>query len=183
MNQIFTYTNKVPGRNHFPKFLNDTGRTSKAVEIGVHKGKFAHTMTKQWKGHYYLVDPWMKYPGYTIFDHCDREADYQHVVQKFGDNPNVHIMRCMSMEAAILVPDALDFVYIDGNHTYDYVIDDICTWWPKVRHGGILAGHDIFRLKSLGVTNAVAAFCKSSALTCELVPGVHSEMSWFIEKE
>lgn len=39
-------------------------------------------------------------------------------------------------------PESLDFVFIDGLHTYEGVKRDIEIWWPKVREGGILCGHD-----------------------------------------
>jgi cephalosporin hydroxylase len=41
------------------------------------------------------------------------------------------------------VPDrSLDFVYIDGNHGYEAVLDDLAAWSPKVRTGGFISGHD-----------------------------------------
>jgi len=48
-----------------------------------------------------------------------------------------------SVEAARDIPDgSLDFVYIDANHWYEYVVADLAAWVPKVRSGGIVAGHD-----------------------------------------
>ena len=47
------------------------------------------------------------------------------------------------MEAVKQFKDgSLDFVYIDGNHTFEYVINDIAEWSKKVRKGGIISGHD-----------------------------------------
>ncbi|GAF81585.1 unnamed protein product, partial [marine sediment metagenome] len=43
--------------------------------------------------------------------------------------------------------ESLDFVYIDGNHMYDYVKSDITEWSKKVRPGGIVAGHDYMHSK------------------------------------
>jgi predicted O-methyltransferase YrrM len=40
---------------------------------------------------------------------------------------------------------SIDFCFIDGNHTYDFVKKDIQAWIPKVKTGGIIAGHDIDR--------------------------------------
>jgi len=52
-------------------------------------------------------------------------------------------VRLASTEAAKLYEDAsLDLVLIDANHEYDYVKEDILAWLPKVKPGGILAGHD-----------------------------------------
>jgi hypothetical protein len=47
------------------------------------------------------------------------------------------------MEAAEMFRDeSLDFVYIDGNHQFKYVAEDLATWSSKLKKGGILAGHD-----------------------------------------
>lgn len=48
-----------------------------------------------------------------------------------------------SVEASLLYKDSsLDFVFIDAEHKYEFVIQDIRHWLPKVRKGGIIAGHD-----------------------------------------
>jgi hypothetical protein len=63
--------------------------------------------------------------------------------------------RC-SWEAAALYEDAsLDFCFIDANHTYDCVSRDIDAWLPKVKKGGIFAGHDYVEWPSFGVMRAV----------------------------
>jgi hypothetical protein len=38
--------------------------------------------------------------------------------------------------------ESLDFAFIDGNHSFEYVINDIAEWSKKVRVGGIISGHD-----------------------------------------
>ena len=38
--------------------------------------------------------------------------------------------------------NSLDFVFIDANHTFEYVVNDIAEWSKKVRPGGIISGHD-----------------------------------------
>ena len=40
--------------------------------------------------------------------------------------------------------DFIDMIYIDGDHRYDYVINDIKLWLPKIKKGGIIAGHDYY---------------------------------------
>ena len=49
----------------------------------------------------------------------------------------------------------LDWVFIDANHNYDYVRADIAAWTPKVRPGGIIAGHDYLDRDGWGVIRAV----------------------------
>lgn len=63
-----------------------------------------------------------------------------------------------SIAAASRVPDvSLDFVYIDGCHQYENVLQDIYAWLPKIRYGGMLAGHDLCPVWP-GVVQAVNEF-------------------------
>jgi hypothetical protein len=56
---------------------------------------------------------------------------------------HVRPVRLASVEAAATYPDAsLDAVFLDGDHSTEAVVADCQAWWPKVKPGGILAGHD-----------------------------------------
>lgn len=57
--------------------------------------------------------------------------------------------------AAEVVDGALDFAFIDADHSEDSVSRDIAAWLPKVRPGGILAGHDYDNPLHTGVKPAV----------------------------
>jgi len=66
-------------------------------------------------------------------------------------------VKSTSLEAAKLVPDSsLDFCFIDASHDYDNVIADIKAWFPKVKLGGVIAGHDYPEWE--GVKKAVDEF-------------------------
>ena len=67
----------------------------------------------------------------------------------------VNVIRNHSLNAAKNYEDGtLDFVFIDGSHEYEDVKADINAYLPKVKDGGILAGHD-YNDYWIGVTNAV----------------------------
>lgn len=59
-----------------------------------------------------------------------------------------------SSEVVSDIKEPLDFVYIDGNHRYEYVKEDIELYYPKVKIGGVLGGHD-FKNTEPGVVKAV----------------------------
>jgi hypothetical protein len=56
---------------------------------------------------------------------------------------------------SILPDEYLDFVYIDGDHKYEEVKRDIECWFPKVKKGGCIGGHDYGKKNYLGVRRAV----------------------------
>lgn len=61
-----------------------------------------------------------------------------------------------SVQAADLIADeSLDMVYIDADHSYEAVREDILKWFPKVKMGGIFSGHDYNPCGGFGVHQAV----------------------------
>ena len=69
-----------------------------------------------------------------------------------------------SEQAAFVIPDkSLDFVYIDANHDYKFISQDIDLWYPKLKDGGILCGHDYYCWEGFfGVKRAVDEFIKET---------------------
>ena len=60
-----------------------------------------------------------------------------------------------SMKAASIFPDNyLSMVFLDDCHFYDYVLQELEVWWPKVVSGGMYMGHDFYH----GVERAVNEF-------------------------
>jgi hypothetical protein len=91
------------------------------------------------------------------------------------------IMRDFSVNAAKSFEDgSLDWVYLDGNHHYEAVKEDMEAWWPKIRTGGVLSGHDwikddLYFAGMFGVMNAVVEF----ALAHERqIVTTHGESTW-----
>lgn len=120
------------------------------VEIGVFRGR----SSQQFKALFpeavlYLIDPWLLYDEYLSQEAGpisknapDYESAYQTVCRLFENDPQVKILRKSSLEALTDVPDCIDLVFIDGNHDYAHVKQDIQHWSAKVRPGGIISGHD-----------------------------------------
>lgn len=133
------------------------------AEIGTWSGENAEIMLLKDLGlKLYCIDPYEKYPGYM-----DYRADYYepmwNEVRKKLQGFNVEFVRKYSLDAVKDFPDNFfDFVYIDANHEFRHVVDDIDEWGRKVKHGGILAGHDYKvmhgRWKTHQVTYAVDGY-------------------------
>lgn len=116
------------------------------VEVGTSAGKNAIEVLRMWKEVTRLdcIDPYLTYQGYIDFIlDSDQTLLRNCCVQEFVIQPKAHLMIDLSVEAAKKFADeSLDFVYIDANHSYKYVKEDILAWLPKIKKGGIIGGHD-----------------------------------------
>ena len=140
------------------------------AEIGVFEGDTSVRLMEALPGLdvLYCIDPFEHYPEQTATLNPNKakfhDADYDLVKNIFITRMHPYIKRYQliqkySVEAAKAIEEqSLDFVFIDGNHAYDYVVQDIKAWLPKLKKGGLLAGHDYHVKgynKSFGVTRAV----------------------------
>ena len=69
-------------------------------------------------------------------------------------------MRFLVSESTVAAErfDELDFVFLDAAHDYQSVLADLQAWWPRIKKGGVLAGHDYDGAMFPGVKRAVEAF-------------------------
>jgi len=112
------------------------------VEIGTYKGENAENILQQLPiKQLYLIDPYTPYTedGRT-WDYGEAYKEAEQRLKPFRDQTT--FIFALSSEAIKFIPDNLDFVYIDANHQYEYVKQDIINYYPKVRKGGTLGGHD-----------------------------------------
>lgn len=139
-------------RLDLPALTRELGFTSGA-EIGVWKGEFSAQFCEGNPSLEMLcVDPWAAYPAWHDRKKSqgpDAEAILEEAYQSACARLRplrATILRDFSVEAAKTVPDgSLDFIYIDGNHVLEAVLEDLAAWTPKVRVGGLVSGHD-FRI-------------------------------------
>src|SRR3989344_6102327 len=141
----------VPGmiRDNLYQLFAELGYTV-GCEVGVEKGKNAQEIFECIPNlKLYAVDPYKRHPqsSYATTASSRHWSDsYLQVckgqAQKRMQGRNAVIIEKFSEEAVQDIPyDSLDFVYIDGDHSYDYAIIDIILWSRRVRPGGIVSGH------------------------------------------
>jgi predicted O-methyltransferase YrrM len=117
----------------------------KGAEIGTARGSHAITMiVNNPKVKLYCIDAWSTYDGCNDFTDQDRLNEYHNAArQRLNEYKGIEIINEFSMDAVKRFKDeTLDFVYIDANHEFPYVAEDLFYWSKKVRPGGIVAGHD-----------------------------------------
>lgn len=122
-------------------------RDAHAAEVGSYAGESARIMLNTGRvTHITCIDTWAgKFA--EVEPHFDALA---------AEHPGrVRKVKAASPAAANLFEDGtFDLLYVDADHAYDAVKADLLAWWPKVRDGGVVAGHDyIWKFK--GVIKAV----------------------------
>ncbi len=140
-------------------------RGGHVIEIGAWMGRSCACLIE-------LCNAAGKTPRITVVDTftgSDNDPNQPRIVKEHGGsvlnvfmanikpyNYGVLIMKYESVAAAKLVKNAsLNAVFIDANHDYEYVAPDIKAWLPKLKTGGIIAGHDICGMGHEGVIRAV----------------------------
>ncbi len=142
---------KYQDRSEFVKKINKyLTKNGRGVEIGVYKGEFSKEILENWAGTLYMVDVWRPL-GEEYIDSSNHKfhSDILEEAMKniIGYEDRGIIIRSTSKKASEMFNDeSLDFIYIDANHSYDFVRDDINLWFPKLKKGGLFCGHDYMLL-------------------------------------
>lgn len=151
------YENNSFGENWFgyeelySHLIDKVPTNGKIVEVGCWKGKSiaylaVEAINSRKNINIYAVDTWL---GSNISEHnSDKSIQQNTLYELFLSNidPVFHVIipiRMASVEASKQFEDlSLDAIFIDANHEYKFVKEDIEAWYPKLKHGGIMCGHD-----------------------------------------
>jgi len=174
---------KLPTRNDFPRLLNQLGLTTRGAEIGVFKGKFSELLMRGTKfNEFFGIDQWKPIPDYAGARYQWSAQEWQGIYRKaanlLAQFKQYKILRRSSKEASEMFEDEyFDFVYLDGDHRYEGIVEDINAWLPKVRKGGMLAGDDYRDNDLCGVKQAVDEIFGDKATITE------DGKNWFVIRE
>jgi hypothetical protein len=122
----------------------------KGAEIGTFKGEFSKEILQNWSGTLYMIDVWRPL-GEEYLDasnHSIHSTVYLETMNNINgyEDRGIMIRATSEVAADMFDRESLDFVYIDANHAYDFVVQDIKLWYPKVKSGGYLYGHDYINI-------------------------------------
>lgn len=143
------------------------------AEIGVYKGDFANEMLKKNPSKLHLIDPWKSITDIPARWHSLPQSEMDSlkssVISRFSSDPAVEISEKFSVDAVEgFVDSYFDFIYVDANHSYEYVKRDLDNWWPKLKSGGFICGNayqnNDYQVEVLdfGVVPAVDKFVESN---------------------
>jgi len=138
----------VPG---LEDLINDLPNDITMIEIGSFAGESTEVFIRSGKiKKLVIVEPWddaiykpMNLKGTQV------QRAFNNRIKKLNNEgivlPELVIAKRLSTDAAPLIEDgAYDLVYIDGEHSYNAVIEDIKNYLPKLKINGILSGHDYY---------------------------------------
>lgn len=155
------------------------------IEIGVWEGTNSVRLLEQFPNLTLIgIDPFEEYQdwcGYVKSENINsREKVANTVLKKYIDENRFKLIRKFSDKALLELTDqSFDFIYIDGDHSYDWALHDITNYWKLVKTGGILCGHD----RSLeGVSRALNQFIIDNNISYVSTEQPQSD-SWYIIKE
>lgn len=176
------------------------------AEIGVAHGDFSEVLLDRARpARLHLIDPWsyLESDDLSAIRYLQEvsssaaslalptvsalgDEQYRAVQQRLAGRPEVVFSRQVSYKAAREFPDRyFDFVYIDGNHTYEYVFRDLLDFAPKIKDDGLLMGHDFFEdafasEQHYGVIDAVHRFLRRAGEDYQLVCLTYEPFSSYV---
>ena len=137
----------LPGLDFIP-YIKRLGERVTGIEVGVAKGETSAYLLEKCPNieKLYGVDPYLPYEDWCRFID-EKEINLQEEIAINNLLPYMNRFEFMKMtsENAIksFAPGSVDYVFIDGDHSYEQTLADLNMYYPLVRSGGILFGHDI----------------------------------------
>ncbi len=171
------------GRADLARLFAELGFT-KGAEVGVEKGKYAAELCRNIPNlKLFCIDLWKLYRGGGKRQPTQIQQSYLANLKQALSQYDVTYIEKLSLDASNDIPEnSLDFVYIDANHRFDFVMQDIIEWSERVRPGGIVSGHD-YCSATPGVMTAVDAYVKAHNIANFFVTTADSWPSYFWVKE
>ncbi len=162
-------------------------KNCKILEIGVFEGTFSDFLFKETQPkELHLID---LFEGVTFSGDVDGNngktidigKQYTFLKNKYTKADNVFIKKGKSLEILqTYLDDYFDIIYLDGDHTYDAVKNDLQLSYKKIKDGGWICGHDYEmnmtkanRFYNFGVKRAVDEFCSTNkfVIDCKALDG------------
>jgi hypothetical protein len=177
---------EIQSRAQLPELLKVFNLPLIGAELGIAEGRTSKVFLQGGLEKLYMIDTWRRLEqmgdaSYPQGWHDNNLKEAHERVEEFGDK--AIFLQGLTKDMAVHIPDeSLGFVYIDANHAYEAVMEDLKTYFSKAVSGGIISGHDIGN-PAYGVKRAVEEFCKDK-YEIHIIPEDHVSNSsfWFIKK-
>lgn len=192
----------IKSRDDLPRILNHLGLTGSGVEVGVQRGHFSEFLLRNWLGKkLYMVDIWRQVSNYNDIANVNHMEQLECMAEAFRRVYEFHERAVMirsdsAVAAHFIAHGELDFVYLDGDHSYEGCKKDLEVWWDKLKPGGIFCGDDYLDspfekngMADFGVKRAVDEFAVAHNLKLHITydeiisdTGSNQVGAWFAVK-
>lgn len=138
----------------------------------------------------YLIDPYVAYPAHIEDVGLERSINLMRrakarsalwAKERFPGKC-VHIYKKSLDVVGDFEDESLDFIYLDGDHSYENVSKEIPLWQAKVKRGGLMGGHDYSKRRP-EVIRAVNEYCEKHKIEFEVLGDVRYAADWFYWKK
>tara|TARA_R110000824_G_scaffold280514_1_gene468622 strand:- start:209 stop:871 length:663 start_codon:yes stop_codon:yes gene_type:complete len=149
-------------------FFDKLPKNMRIAEVGVHAGKNAYRIYNVCKpSQLCLIDPWTdiyKNAKQTQNVNLDEQENCKACCEMyFKDKENVNLVMKFSIEASNMYEDnSFDVVYIDADHSYECLLEDLSVWSKKIKINGYLGGHDYRKKPANFACKSVADFLSTN---------------------
>lgn len=142
------------------------------AEVGVYRGGFSRTIFDTCKpSKLFLIDAWESYKAYEKDSLCHTNQDDNMQATKHNFSSEIRsgkaeVIKGYSSMVAKEWNAPLDFLYLDANHSFEFVLEDLIAWSKHINPGGVLMCHDFTETSAgaiamnFGVVRAVNEFCE-----------------------
>lgn len=159
---------EIKSRNELPNLLRHFGLPLVMVEVGVERASFATDLLKNGIEKIYCVDSW---EGDEYVPQKIHDRNYDEAIRNLSqfDSSMYVILRGRSSKMHKQIPNkSIGLLYLDGNHSYENVREDLENYSPKLVSGGIISAHDYVNID--GVRHAINEFSDLHGLTVYIIP-------------
>lgn len=141
-------------RGDLGPMLNALDLHGPGVELGVQRGWFTSELLAGWRNTslYVQVDAWQAMQNYVDVANKDgatqmnfkeiASSTLRKMVRRGFARRGIQCHNFTTVCARHYPPEWFDFIYVDARHDRTGVLEDLANWWPKLRKGGVIAGHD-----------------------------------------
>jgi hypothetical protein len=190
MNTTHETLSSITCRDHITRLLVQM-QAKRVCEVGVKEGDNFHRLLAPSVELAVAVDIWRETGVVSQNDDKTSQADldrqYSKMRARAWKDKRIVVARDYSVVAAARFANGyFDFVYLDADHSFESTYADLVAWWPKIRAGGVLGGHDFCEMVlasgvTFGVVSALQRFSGENNLLIH-IDGEKPWPNWYISK-
>lgn len=163
-------------------YIKRLGEKVKGIEIGTCRAESTAYLLEKCPNINLLttIDPYKGYQDWNGEITQETVDRFRTIAQKNLERfkKRVVMLRDQSVNAADKFEDeSVDFIFVDGDHSYDATLADCIRYYPKLKKGGLFCGHDYSSIQ--GVKDAVDEFRRQNGIKAPINPTMNSAFFWY----